>query len=132
MAYVRVKGLEPLVAAFQAAGANAPRFARRALAEEAAEAFILSQAVVPVRYGVLRASGVVHPATLIGNIARAEITYGGPSIPYAIYVHEIPPSRARHDYPTRWKYLEHPVRVYAKGMAARMTTRVLDMINKGF
>jgi hypothetical protein len=129
---VRVKNLAPLQKAFILAGADAPVFAAHALREEADEAFALSQTFVPVRTGVLRASGQVHGPRTRGSKAFAEITYGGPAAPYAIYVHEIPPSRASHDYPTRWKYLENPVREYAKGMGERMTRRVLDMIARKF
>jgi len=129
---VKVKNLEPLLRAFEQAGADAPRFAAKALLEEAQEAFALSQEVVPVMTGVLRASGQVHGPRVSGSRAYCEITYGGPAVPYAMAVHEIPPSRAKHDYPTRWKYLENPVRAYAAGMAERMTVRVLDMINRPF
>lgn len=129
---VKVKNLRELQAAFVAAGRDAPRFAAKALIEEAQEAFLLSQAVVPVRTGVLRGSGQVVGPAVRGSKAFAEINYGGPSIPYAIYVHELPPSRAKHDPPTRWKYLENPVRLYAQDMGARMTARVLDMIARKF
>lgn len=129
---VKVKNLEPLMEAFHRAGQQAPMLAARALYEEAQEAFLLSQEVVPVRFGVLKASGEVHFPSIKGTKAYCSITYGGPSVPYAMYVHEIPPSRAKHDPPTRWKYLENPVRVYAQGMAERMTVRVLDMLNRPF
>lgn len=131
-ARVQVTGLEPLMRAFITAGKDAPRFAMKALHEEASEAFLLSQAVVPVDLGTLRASGVVHPPRLRGTSAEVEITYGGAAAHYAIYVHELPPSRARHAAPTRWKYLANPVKVYAEGMAGRMTTRVLHMIHERF
>jgi len=129
---VKVKNLEQLQRAFVLAGKDAPRFAAQALIEETQEAFLLSQAVVPVRFGILRASGAVTGPVVRGSRAFTEIRYGGPSAPYAVYVHEIPPSRAKHDYPTRWKYLENPVRLYARGMGDRMTTRVLDMIARRF
>jgi len=132
VATVTVKGLKPLIAAFYAAGRDAPRFAAKALHEEAQEAFVLSQAIVPVDLGVLRASGVVHPPVYSGTKATVWITYGGAAADYAIYVHEFPPSRARHAAPTRWKYLEYPVKLHSRDMAARMTARVLDMINRRF
>jgi hypothetical protein len=132
MISVKVKNLAELQKAFVLAGSDAPKFAAKALFEEAQEAFVLSQAVVPVEYGVLRASGVVHGPQVRGSRVFCDITYGGPAAFYAIYVHELPPSRARHDPPTRWKYLENPVRVYAKGMEQRMTIRVLDMIARRF
>ena len=129
---VQVRNLKELQDAFIKAGADAPRLAARALIEEAQEAFLLSQAVVPVRTGALRSSGVVTGPTVSGSKAMAKIEYGGPAVAYAIYVHELPPSRAKHDYPTRWKYLENPVRLYAEGMGERMTKRVLDMIARKF
>jgi hypothetical protein len=132
MASIKVKNLAELQKAFVLAGSDAPKFAAKALLEEAQEAFILSQAVVPVRYGILRASGVVHGPEIRGTRVFCDITYGGPAAHYAVYVHELPPSRARHDPPTRWKYLENPVRAYSKDMAERMTIRVLDMIAKRF
>jgi hypothetical protein len=110
---IKVKGLKPLMDAFDAAGVNAPKFAAKALYEEATEAFSLSQMVVPVEYGALMSSGRVLPVQVKGNVASCMIVYGGSSAPYAMYVHEIPPSRARHDPPTRWKYLEFPVKLYA-------------------
>jgi hypothetical protein len=138
---VRVKNLDALLGAFVAAGADAPRFAAKALYEEANEAFIISSYLVPLRTGNLLSSGEVRgPFIRGGTRAEAEISYGGPSAPYALFVHEIPPPpaqsqggrSARHDYPTRWKYLEFAVRAYAKDMGPRMATRVLDMVNRRF
>ena len=139
MASVRVKGLAPLMAAFTAAGNDAPKFAARALYEEAQEAFAFSQTLVPVVMGVLRASGQVHFPVMSGTKAMVMITYGGAAAPYAIYVHEIPPNSGgrwgtgnKHAPPTRYKYLEYPVKRYSRDMAARMTARVLDMLNRRF
>jgi hypothetical protein len=139
VASVRVKGLAPLMAAFTAAGNDAPKFAARALYEEAQEAFAISQTLVPVDMGVLRASGQVHFPVMSGTKAMVMITYGGAAAPYAIYVHEIPPNSGgrwgtgnKHAPPTRYKYLEYPVKRYSRDMAARMTARVLDMLNRRF
>lgn len=129
---VAVKNLDPLMKAFALAGKDAARFAAKALKEEADEAFLISQAVVPVMTGALLTSGEVRGPFVRGPIVEAFINYGGPAAPYAIYVHEFPPSRAKHDPPTRWKYLENPVRLYSEGMAERMTVRVLDMVNRRF
>ena len=139
MATIKLKGLAPLMNAFTAAGKDAPRFAARALYEEAQEAFVLSQALVPVDMGVLRASGQVHFPVMSGTKAMVMITYGGAAASYAIYVHEIPPNSGgrwgkgnKHAPPTRYKYLEYPVKRYSKDMAARMTARVLNMLNRRF
>lgn len=139
MTTVRLKGLDELMAAFTRAGRLAPSLAAKALFEEASMAFAESQKVVPVRFGELKRSGVVHPPTVLGSVAVVDITYGGPAAPYAVFVHEIPPTRGgrwgtgnTHDYPTRWKFLERPVKVMAEGMGNRMATRVMDMLNEGF
>lgn len=136
-AYVKVTGLQPLMEAFVRAGKDAPKFAATALWEEAQEAFALSQYRVPVRYGPLKASGVVHEPEINGSLVTCQITYGGTAatgetVGYALYVHEIPPSRARHDPPTAWKYLENPVKITAEGMGNRLVARVLDMLNRRF
>lgn len=128
-ASVKVKGLDPLMRALVAAGPDAQKFAEKALYEEAQEAFFLSQAKVPVRFGVLQASGVVHPPETRGTVSRVGITYGGAAAGYAVYVHELP---YKHDSPTAWKYLENPVTLYAQGMGARMATRVADMVARRF
>lgn len=131
-ARVTVKGLDPLIRALQHAGDEAPHLASQALYEEAQEAFLLSQEVTPIRYGALRSSGRVIPYRAHAGRSLVRIVYGGTSAGYALFVHEIPPSRAKHDPPTRWKYLEIPVKKYAEGMADRMAVRVLNILNKGF
>lgn len=131
LANIKVRNLDPLNEAFKLAGKDAPEFGQQALFEEAQEAFRLSQQVVPVDTGVLRASGNVTQYRQ-GNVAVAWIRYGGAAAHYAIYVHELPPGRARHASPTQWKYLERPVKLYSKGMADRMKVRVLDMIHRRF
>lgn len=136
---VRVRGLDELMKAFAIAGTDAPKFAAKALLEEAEEAFLMSQSFVPVRTGALVTSGKVRGPFVRGSKVEAFISYGGPSAPYALIVHEVPPNVGgrwntgyKHDFPTRWKYLENPVRLYARDMGERMTTRVLEMIARRF
>jgi hypothetical protein len=136
---VRVKNMDALLMAFIVAGRDAPRFAARALKEEADEAFVMSQSFVPVRTGNLVTSGEVRGPFVRGTKIECYIRYGGPAAPYAAIVHEVPPNSGgrwgtgyKHDYPTRWKYLENPVRLYSRGMGERMKVRVLDMVAKKF
>ena len=129
---IKVKNLDRLQAAFVSAGKDAPRFAAKALFEETQEAFLLSQVVTPICDGYLRASGVVLGPFVRGSRVYTSINYGGPAAPYAVFVHELPPSRAKHDPPTRWKFLANPVRLYAETMGERMASRVLDMIERRF
>lgn len=139
MANVTVKGLKEFQHALITAGPDAGRFAAKALREEADEAFIISQSVVPVRTGALLTSGDVTGPVTRGNRVQVEISYGGAAAPYAVFVHEVPPNSGgrwgtgySHDAPTRWKFLENPVRLYSQGMGPRLTARVLDMVAKRF
>lgn len=129
---VKITGLERLRRALVRAGDKAPQVAAKALYEEAQEAFLLSQEIVPVRDGPLKSSGRVIPSAPRGSFSFCRIVYGGTSAGYALFVHEIPPSRARHAAPTRWKYLEMPVKEYAKGMEGRMAVRVINILNTEF
>jgi hypothetical protein len=65
-----------------------------------------SKRIVPVRFGVLRASGVVDVPDVRRDRVTQTLGYGGPAVPYALKVHEDP--RAYHKPPTQYKYLEQP------------------------
>jgi len=82
----------------------------------------LSQVIVPVRTGRLRASGRVSESQTSGPLHTASVEYGGLGTTlnrsgqdYAIYAHEIPPTHGgkgntgnKHKPPTSYKYLERP------------------------
>jgi len=75
---------------------------------------------VPVRRGVLRASGHVQlpqkgPVVYLG--------YGGPAIDYAIVQHETPPSKYKHRV-GQWKYLEVPALRAATTMGAKIAAHL--------
>lgn len=56
--------------------------------EEGARAILAeSQALVPSDLGALRSSGRVEPLQEVGAVGWA-VVYGGPTAPYAVYVHE--------------------------------------------
>jgi hypothetical protein len=136
---VEMEGLQELLAAFGAAGGEVTGLVANALKEEADEAFLLTQQVVPVRDGVLKSSGLVETAVIRGTSVETSIRYGGGGADYAIYVHEIPPNSGgrwgtgnKHAPPTRYKYLEYPVKLYSRGMGERMKVRVVDMIFRRF
>ena len=136
---VKVTGLQELISAFDSATGEATGLVANALFEEASEAFLLTQEVVPVRDGILKSSGLVKPPVVSGTKAETSIEYGGGSVTYAIYVHEIPPNSGgrwgtgnKHEPPTRYKFLEYPVKLYSRGMGERMRARVLDMMLKRF
>lgn len=43
---------------------------------------------------------------------------------YAVFVHEIGPERARHKPPTKWKYLEDPIKAWAGKAVRNLTARL--------
>lgn len=61
---------------------------------------------VPVDTGALRGSGYVTQPVINASEAAVELGYGGPSIDYAVVVHENP--EAHHPI-GQWKYLEAPL-----------------------
>lgn len=136
---VEVNGLDELLSAYQAATGEVAGLTANALKEEADEAFLLTQQVVPVRDGILKGSGMVEPPVIRGHTAETKIKYGGGAATYAIFVHEIPPNSGgrwgtgnKHAPPTRYKYLEYPVKLYSRGMGERMRVRVYDMLLRRF
>jgi hypothetical protein len=136
---VKVDGLQELLTALTSSGFEVTGMVANALKEEADEAFLLTQEVVPVRDGILKGSGLVEIAVVRGTSVETSIRYGGGAADYAIYVHEIPPSSGgrwgtgnKHAPPTRYKYLEYPVKLYSRGMGERMKVRVLDMLLRRF
>lgn len=139
MINVKVDGLQELLTALTTSGFDVTGIVANALKEEADEAFLLTQAVVPVRDGILKGSGLVEMPVVRGTSVETSIRYGGGAADYAIYVHEIPPSSGgrwgtgnKHAPPTRYKYLEYPVKLYSRGMGERMKVRVLDMLLRRF
>jgi hypothetical protein len=93
-----------------------------ALYQEANDIFNESQRVVPVRTGVLRASGHVTEPTRTSQHVEVIIGYGGAAASYALIVHEN--LRARHAPPTMAKYLWGPVTVASFGIEKRLLDRM--------
>ena len=99
---------------------------------------------VPVDTGALRASGDVGLPTIAGPFIEVQVGFGGPTAPYAVYVHEIPPPppnsptqgppfgthaypmapgawvSAYHNPPTSWKFLERTAMERMAGMGDRV------------
>jgi len=112
--------------------ARAVRAAGAALYQEGQALRTESLRIVPVDLGALRSSAIVSNPEATGSVVTVTVGYGGPSAPYAIFVHEIPPPpgrspsgrSARHNPPTQWKYLEQPARERAGGMQGRLAARM--------
>jgi hypothetical protein len=97
-------------------GARAPGVVGGALYRFAERVMAASKREVPVKTGVLRGSGHVVPPTFRGGQVEVELGYGGPAMAYATEVHEN--ENAEHKDPTKWKYLEDPLKAAAGELLA--------------
>lgn len=106
------------------------------VAEAEAIMALSKETYVPVDLGPLRASGTVHTPTVTGGVIHVEMSYGGPSAPYAEAVHENPRAgktegltpdgrkRAHWAQVGQWKYLETPFLAAQGGMLERIGNRI--------
>jgi len=130
MAIDKIEGLDTLKHLLIGGGAAAGQALRQSLYREASIAFAESQAEVPVDTGMLKNSGQAYGIQInqAGNVLEITLGYGGVASPYAEIVHE--DLSARHNAPTKAKFLEDPVKRRASGLVARLATSV-DAALKG-
>jgi len=113
-----------------AAAAISPSALVATLFTEAEKIMTVSKAnYVPVDMGALRASGFVEPPELTAGGGSVTLGYGGPSAPYALYVHE---DLTKHHPVGQAKYLEVPVRAAVQGMEAVLAQHERDVIVQTF
>lgn len=112
--HFRMRGLEDIedrLAAIRGAGELVQKLASMTY-QDASKIMSVSQRLVPVRFGNLKATGHVQVPVIHGDVVTCFFGYGGPSAPYAVVVHEN--LRARHKNGVA-KYLEIPYLEYVKG-----------------
>ena len=105
-----------------------------AIYEEMEEIKAASQEIVPLRFGVLRASADAVGVNLIkhGHNGSVVIGYGGAASAYSIIQHQTPPPEEakqgetsfRHAEGRTWKYLERPVLDAIDGMEGRIAEKI--------
>lgn len=121
-------GGEPLQAKLRFARVAGPEAVVATLYQEAQIVMSAAQQdYVPVDTGALRASGFVEPPTPTHTGASITLGFGGPSAPYAVYVHE--DLTKRHPV-GQAKYLEIPLRARIQGMKAVLAQRVRDVLRQ--
>lgn len=103
-------------------GARAPGVVGGALYRFGERVMTESKDEVPVKTGVLRASGHVVSLTFSGGQVEVELGYGGAAMAYATEVHEN--ENAQHAEPTKWKYLEDPLKRNADLLLAEVGAAV--------
>lgn len=98
------------------------------LNEEAQMIFRDSQRLVPVKTGVLRASGQIVPPRKKGNNYEVVIGYGGSASSYALEQHEN--LLYRHKEGKAAKYLETPAQQRAAKMPEMIANRLRRIIGR--
>jgi hypothetical protein len=98
-----------------------PAAVGRALREEAEIEMTEAKERTPVDTGALRASGHVEGPDHQGRAISVDLNYGGPSAPYAVYVHE---DLEAHHPVGQAKFLESTLLESAPHLPRRIAARV--------
>lgn len=122
MARLSVKfiGLEKLNAIAKA-NEGVENIIKKSLFAEATVVLNESKKIVPYRTRALQSSGKVEQPKRFGDSHTVEISYGGPSASYAIWVHEIPKN---YNHGRQWKYLETPARAHEATFMRNVKERI--------
>jgi hypothetical protein len=83
-----LQGAPELIDALRRVAINAPRELARALFQEAEGVMAEAKRRTPVDTGALRSSGTVSAPTADAGSFQVQLSFGGPSAPYGLYVHE--------------------------------------------
>ncbi len=118
---MRVKGLKELEQQFRIIAKATTDELQDALVAEAEIELAEAKRRTPVKYGPLRASGHVVPPKTDNRSINVKVAFGGPSAPYAIYVHE---NMEAFHKTGQAKFLESVLLESAPHMAARIAARL--------
>lgn len=114
-------GTKALMAAMQALASRTPTIAAEALEVEADIELAASEPLVPELSGDLKDSGKRHPAVIADGDISVRITYGGPTVPYAVIQHE--KLQYEHD-DGEAKWLENTLRASRVFLLPRLGRRI--------
>jgi len=128
MALVNPQNLKKVIGAIKVLEAKVLRATQSAIRTEGELIMTASQKEVPVDNNFLKPSRFVEDRTR-GSVVAILIGY---SAKYALAVHEIPapPSKSKggrsatHTAPTKWKYLEDPMKAAQAGYSDRVAERI--------
>lgn len=124
----RIHGIPELTQNVRALRARAIPAGKAALMEEAEIVMGLSKLEVPVREGVLRASGHVVPPVIRAGTIFVQAAYGGPAAPYALRQHE---ELDYHHTVGKAHYLSDPFHAREAGLAGRIAARLGAEVLRG-
>ena len=122
-AYARFDGIDKMIKKLNVGAAGLARQTAEGLYAELKEVEVPEvRRRTPIRYGDLRESvTVTDPIIKKGRWIQCNVTAGGPTAPYAVYVHE--DLLAWHEVGEA-KFLERPLREAAPFLAGRVARRI--------
>lgn len=140
---IKLEGMAEARAAVAGLNGQARGALEAGVYEEGLEVMARSKAeFVPVRDGILRASGHVEEPQWSGDTVSVTLGYGGPAAPYALSVHQNPragktggvsPQGKPYKRWARvgeWMYLQTPLFQAINGMGARIGARIQQRISR--
>lgn len=113
-------GNEELRAVLEGLGDRVLQVGGGAIFREGNDIMNASKEIVPVLDRDLLNSGHAHPPEMMDGGIVVTLSYGGPSVDYAVLQHETPPSVFRHREGKTWKFLERPAYEATRGMGQRI------------
>lgn len=123
---VQLDGMDRLSRLVARVGSEAPRLVEQALVAEAGDTMLATKRVTPVAFGNLRDSGMVQQPRTNDGVVSVELTFGGASAPYAVYVHER--TDLYHAPPTKAKFLEETVLERVPNFQKNMARNMLKIV----
>ena len=120
-----LRGMAGLQRNLRAIPGDVSREVTRHLVREAEEIITLAKDIVPVRDGILRATGHVQPPRVTLRSIQVTMGFGGPAVQYALIQHE---RTDFHHTVGQAKYLEQPFKARAAGIPGRMAQRIRAVV----
>lgn len=119
---IQWQGMDKFLNLLSTLGKDSVQYFGFALMQEAQAAFLQSQKEVPVKTGVLRASGNIIPPSVVGNQVFVEVVYGGNAKKYAMEQHEN--ESYNHPRGGKAKYLYDPAKARESGFERRLAVLI--------
>jgi hypothetical protein len=123
---VELKGQQEMVRAFKMLGANGPKAMGAALWKEGNNIMNAAKEITPVKFGVLKNSGIVNLPEISGDTVSVTMGFGGAASDYAVLQHE--EASFYHTPPTQYKFLEQPFKEAQDGMEVRIAQDLWDKL----
>jgi len=101
---IDLEGTDRLTAVLKRAEMQNTDALKQAMSAEGAATMVVAKNLTPWQFGALRDSGKVEEPKETREGVDVQLTFGGPSAPYALYVHER--VDVFHKAPTQAKFLE--------------------------